>query len=351
MEAQVATELEPEIIEAVEPEVEVSEDDEMGAAFDRLTANVERDESGRFKSAKKDEPEAEEAEAEEVEAESAEPEVEAESTEPGDEAPNYLPRVVKEQWANIPKEAREAFAASQREMSERLTQAGRTEKALQPILSEIQRATQQFPELANKRPEEVARDVFELAHTRANLQRDPVGTILQVAQQMGKVQELAARFGQQAPQTAQVEAIRMRQEIADLKSRLERQPDDLRQMVSQEMSVAQHQRMINEFAAQQEHWAQVEPTLPQFISALQSLPNGPTSAEDTLRAAYDMALNALGLRAKEPAPVTVAATNPQKVANAVRAKSVNVASSAGKPKPMTEDEAMSAAYDKLMRSN
>lgn len=306
-------------------------------------AESDRDEKGRFK------PKAVEAEEPEEKPEAEEKPEKPEADDKADEPPSHVPQAVKQHWASIPAEAREAISAAQKDASVRLAQAGRNEQALRPILNEVQRAHKSFPELANMTPDQIARDVFEMANTRANLIKDPVGTLLKVAQQTGKIGELAARLGQK--DAGGVEKIKLEQRIAELEARAAKAADPIqfKEIVDNALSERETNGLIAKFASAHEHWEAVEPLLPAFVQAIQQ-EGSHTSAEDVLSAAYDMALTAKGLRAKVADPATAPAKpNPQRTEAAIRAKSVNVASSSGRPKPLSEREAMASAYDAAMR--
>jgi len=348
----------------------VSEEASMGDAYDRMMGELDstpedrsRDELGRFTAKETAEEVAEEVTeevVEEVEVEATNEQVQeqeqpAEETEEVAEvhAPNYVPGAVQEVWAEIPEGAREAIAKSHQEMSAKLSNMGRQQQALNPILSEIQRATQSFPELAQMTPEQVAKDVFELANTRANLRRDPVNTLLQVAQQTGSLQQLYQRLGLQ-PQDSNVETIQMQQEIAQLKQQLN-QPNNnvnVEAMVQEQIAARDTQQEVAAFAQDREHWAVVENDMPALIPAARHLLGEYASNADVLSAAYDMAIDAKGLRASpKPAPQAAPAkADPKRTKAAIKAKSVNVKSSQTKQTPMSERDQMGQAWDRMMAS-
>lgn len=324
-------------------DVEIDADDEFDQALDDApesddTDEAARDEKGRFKAKETEEPESAEPEAAEKEAETVE------------EPPSFIPRIIAEHWKDLPKDVRDTFAASQQEMMTRMTNVGRTEKALQPLLSEVQRAAQSFPELAKMTPDQIAKDVFELAHTRANLMRDPLNTILEVARQTNTLPQLAARFGGQ--NNGQLQTIQLQQEIAALKQQLQTQakPANIEAIVEQQIAQREINQVVSNFAKGKEHWQAVENDLPIFVQAVMQTQTAQGSPQDTLQAAYELALKARGLQAQAAVPETApTAPDPRRTEAAIRAKSVNVKSTVGAAKPMTEREAMAAAYDRLMR--
>jgi hypothetical protein len=369
-----------EVAEAPTPqEAPRTETDDMGDIYDRLmtedtgedagggTDERERDELGRFKAR-----EAAEGEQEAQAAAEAEPEAQegAQEAQEGDEtgeqkaepqaqsgtAPSYVPKGVREVWGDLPEGAQQAIASSHREMSGKLAQMGRQSAALQPIMGEIQRAVQTFPELANMKPEQVAQDAFALASTRASLMRDPVGTVMQLAEQQNFLPQLYQRMGLPQPELQNQRTVALEQENRQLKAELAQMqnPANVRQEVTAQMAEQRAIGEISDFAAKSEHWAEVEADLPAFIPAAQQLAGYGASEKDILSTAYEMAVDARGLRASpKPAlePKTPAQGDPKRTKAAIKAKSVNVKSNAGKQTPKTEREAMSDAYDRAMGSN
>ena len=345
----------PEVIETPE----VSDDDAMGDIYDQMTASEvttpDRDASGKFV-AKNAEQVVEAAVegvelTEEVNEATDEPET-VEVVKEESDAPSYLPQEVRDGWKDIPEASRNAFAKSQQEMSAKLADMGRRAQGFEPIAQAVTNAAQQFPELMNQTPDQIAKDVFELAHTRVNLRRDPVGTMMQIAQQMGVLDQLGAKFNGQAPQTdPQMENIRTQQELVQLKQQLQNanNPANIQGIVSQEIATRDTNREVTEFASGKEHWAAVEPALPQFIQAAQATSGEGASNTDILQSAYDMAINAYGLKATPTTPVKAVATpDPKRTEAVIRAKSANVTSRSSKAAPQSEMDALGSVYDRLM---
>lgn len=351
----------PEVEIADDASVEKSDDEKMSEIYQRMTAEEStderpRDENGRFVA--KDAGEGDQPpEADEPDGEKA-PDEEAKGD--GDDvAPSYLPKDVRDAWKDIPKAARDSFSKSQQEMSAKLTEMGRRAQGFEPISDVVIRAAREFPELSGQTPQQIAENVFELAHTQANLNRDPVGTLLQVAQKLGVMDEVALKFtgqtqngqAQNAPQDYRLQSIKMEQEIAELKQQLQqsKNQDNISEVVSQEISRRDTQREVSDFASGKEHWDAVEPALPQFIPAAQQIKGEGASNSDILSAAYDMAVNAYGLQATQPPPEKVGAKpDPRRTEAVIKAKSVNVSSTSTKTSPMSEDQAMSAVYRRMM---
>lgn len=351
-------------------DVVTAERNEIGAVYDRMMAEgVEdgdqteeqpRGPDGKFvaKDAPDDDTTAEEAEVE-ADAETAEePDEAAEEPNTQDEeqdkepveAPSYLPFELKQSWNDIPESARETIARTHQEFNDRLADQGRKLSAIEPIAEKVVEAAQVIPGLANMTPAQIANDVMGLAKVQADLMQNPVDTLLQVAAQYGAVEGLAAKLqGGEVPDQPNVvnEIRQLRMENEQLREQLN--PDRIREITEQTLTERDIQRQIEEFAASQEHFATVEPHLVNFIPVAQQILGAGASKADILARSYEMAVNALGLKAsaKDETPKA----DPERAKAAVKAKSVNVKSrSTGKSKPLTEREMMAQAYDRALAS-
>jgi hypothetical protein len=313
--------------------------DAMGALFDKLTAEGVEPEG-----------EAVEAEAPQEDTTAAEPE---KAPEPEPEAkpepvaaPTELPGPIKAQWATMTPEARDAVMSAHREMNNRLAETGRVAAAARPIYDTLVKAAQEMPALQNMRPDQIAADVFELAKTADALARDPVGTLLKVAEKHGAVEALRQKLGGQEATDRTPELV---QEIRSLKAQLAQvaDPTALEQRVMQTMTMRETERVVQEYASKADHWSAVEAVMPQYVQIAQNRLGVSASAKDVLDAAYDMAIHAdPELRAKVAVPV--AQPDPKRVEGQVRAKSVNVVSrDSGKPRPATQRQAYEDVWDRL----
>jgi hypothetical protein len=354
-----------ETVEAVAETPEVDEDSQLGDIYDKLNAEPlerERDETGRFVSKNQEEPAVEpepetaEAEAQESDVEEVAEEEPEESAVENTEAPSYLPQEIKAKWKDIPAEAQSSISKLVQDQNVKNANLGRQVAAFQPIAESVTRAAQQFPDL-NMTPQQLASEVVELAHTRANLQRDPLGTILMVAQQTGQLEALAAKLGgkqvsgyQGQPQQ-NIETIKTQQEIAQMRQQLQQanNPANVQEIVTQALADQALQNEVRSFGASREHWGSVEADIPVYIPAAQYNLGEGASNTDILDAAYNMAITAKGLKATTPNPTTQAAeSSPKRTKAAIKAKSVNVSSRTGTPKPISEMDALGSAYDRLM---
>ena len=306
---------------------------DYGAVYDKLTA---------------DEPvEAEPAPAEAVEAHAAEVAA-PEAT----DAPTDVPVALRKHWSAIPEDARDAVLTSQREMSRKLSDMGRQVQGISPIREALVTAVKENPALANMRPEDVATDVMELARYSAGFRAKPLETFIALAQKHNMVDSLRQAFGGN-PQAAQGTAD-LQQQIATLQQQLARaaDPEFIREQVS---AVTMQERVLSDvqsFAETQEHWGEVEDFLPKVIPLVRdAMPDSPQ--KDILARAYEIALQTYRPDLKAPAKAAVEAAaqpDPKRTQAAIQAKSVNVpAKVSGQPRDMTEEEMLSAVYDRAAK--
>lgn len=320
----------PEQVAATET---VEAEPDYGAAFDKAMAETPAE-------AAEPAPEADEA--------TAEVEVAQEAV----EAPTDVPVALRKHWSGLPEEARDAVLTSQREMSRKLSDMGRQVQGIAPIRDVLVEAAKANPAIMNMRPDELARDVMELAQYSAAFKSKPVETFMALAQKHGMTDALRQAFGGQ-PQEAQQTAS-LQNEIRTLKAQLAKaaDPEFIREQVS---AVTMQERVISDvqgFAAQQEHWSEVEGFMPKVIPLVRdAMPDA--SAKDVLARAYDLALQTYrpDLKAKAQAAVEAAVVpDPERAKAALQAKSVNVTGRAsGQARELTEEERYAAAYDRASR--
>ncbi len=340
---------------------EQSEDDAMGAIFDRLSAEgiQDRGEDGKFK-AKPGEG-GEEGQASLEGDEGAEVEQPGSTAEQFTSAPAHMPQAIKDQWANLTPEAQKAIATHQAEIDRKFGEYGRFMGENKPVIDRLATARQQMPELFDgMTPEQLAQGALELGAVQVNLNRDPVGTILQIAQTYGVLGGVAQALTGQQPTGDQQLVHGLQREIASLKGQLQSlgDPAAIDKHINATMAKKDAERIIGDFAKSKPHYAEVEASLPAFIDvALKTKPG--SSLPDVLEAAYDMAVNAIPevrekIRASEAeaaARATVAKSDPKRTEAARKAASINVKSNSnGRDKPRSEEEAMADAYDRAMNS-
>lgn len=319
------------MVEAAEPD--------YGAAFDAI---MDRD-----------------TEAAETPVETPEPEQAAEPTEepeaheapaPAPSVPSDVPLGVKEHWAEIPDAARDAIVTAHRDMAHKLGEQGRLVAGLNPIKSTLTEMVSEFPALSNMTPDQVISEMRQLATINQAFNDNPLKAVMGLIDQHGlRDQFVAAMQGQQAPQQSQYIA-QLQQEIASLKRAVD--PEVMRQNVMGWQSEAQMVSQVEQFAANHgDDWAKVEPHLPAAIQAVQSFLGEGAAPEAVLSQAYELAASQLGI-AKAPtkdAAIEAAPTPDPERANAAKAaKSVNVSGSRqGKPRELTEEEALARKFDEI----
>jgi hypothetical protein len=327
---------------------EMSEEDALSAAYDKasgLTADPEPEEDP--------EPEAEDdddgAEAEDGEEAEAEPEPEKV------EAPNGLPREVREKWAEIPEDARAAIERSHRELSAKLTDQGRQIQGLSPIRDGLMEAMKLHPEVANMRPEQVAQEVSSLVRFNAAFKADPVGTFAERINVLGLREQVMQALGVEAPEGgADQHFSAMQREIAALKQQVAQASDpariqnEFRQMTAIDRANAE----VMEFASTAPRWGDIEAIIPEFIGVARQFLGEGASGKDVLAKAYEIADYATKPAATAAGVATQAAPqpDPKRVQQAIKAKSVNVKSQpTGNGRQLTEAQALEAAYDRASR--
>lgn len=330
-----------------------SEDDAMLETFNRLTKDTStaRGEDGKFTAANGDQASLEGEEGAEV--------VDAGSTaEQTTSAPAHMPQSIKDQWASLTPAAQKAITDHQADIDRKFGEVGRQLGMVKPIADRLSTAQQTMPELfADMSPEQLAQGALELGAVQVRLNRAPLETIIQIAQHYGVLDGLSQRLSGQQPTGDQQLVYGLQQEIASLKGQLTRvsDPASIDQHLDARMAKRDAEKIIEDFAKSKEHYADIEASLPMFIDIAQKGAAPGTPLASLLDAAYDMAVNAIPavrekIRASEAA-ATVAKTDPKRTEAARRAASINVKStSTGKERPMTEEDAMRAAYERATAS-
>ena len=134
-----------------------SELDEMGALFDKLTADGITEEETPIAKEEPTDGLQQEEKAEGLTEENAEPAPEPEKpAEPAPEAPTDLPPALRAKWANMPEEARDAVLSSHRDLARRLADQGRVVQASKPVFDVLVQAAKEIPTLADMTPQQIA---------------------------------------------------------------------------------------------------------------------------------------------------------------------------------------------------
>lgn len=281
-------------------------------------------------------------------------EKEPDATEKKTEAPSELPAAIKKNWDAIPEEARNAFLESQREANRKLGEQGRLMQGISPIRDALADAVKELPALNDMRPQDVAREVMQLAKISNDFSTRPTETILGLIKQHGLEQAISQHFsGQGVTQDAQSFAA-MQQELNRVNKQLARVSDP-EYMSSQFDAFSTQQRAqstVQEFAASQPDWADVEPYMPQAIHFVKASTADQLSERDTLERAYNLALGQIkpdAIKAESEAAARKAApvVDPERSRKAQHAKSANIPDRGkSKAKPLTERELMEQIWNK-----
>jgi hypothetical protein len=325
------------------PAPDTSETDAMAAIYDRLAESAPAEPA-----AEAPEPATEAAEAP-AEAEAAEPAPEPQEAAP--EAPTGLPQGIRAKWADLPEPARDELTRWHDSLNRRMAEQGRVVQAAKPVFDVLVKAAQEIPTLADMTPDQIARDVFSMAQLQSQFAQKPVQTLIGIAQQHGALDALRQALAGASPDKTAQENIALAQELRQLRAQLQKvaDPNAIDERVTQTITMRETQRMVEDYARSKDHWGDVESVIPQMIPLAKQRLGSSASAQDVLDAAYDMAIHAIpDLRAKVAAAAQApAAADPARTAAQVKAKSVNVRSTAsGQPKPASEREALERVWDK-----
>lgn len=327
-------------IETVTDEApQANEPDDLSALYDKLNAPDEAETP--------DEPSAEVA----AESKPAD-EPESEPEEPKAEIPSDIPRQFKEHWEKLTPEVRTAIEDHSRETNRKLGEQGRMMQGISPIRDALVEATRSFPQMADMKPADVAKEVFNLAKVSADFQTKPLETMMGLVRQHGLEKQLAQVLQGQPVQ--QDNTNQMLQHIRKLESKLSEatNPEYLRSQMESFTSERNIMSEVENFANTAEHWDKVEDYLPQFVALERQMqPNG--SEKDILKAAYESAVSRF-VPTEQKAPDEAAEqaarySDPEKTKAVLKAKSVNVTGKPGKPRPLTEDELLSQTFDRAQR--
>lgn len=326
--------------------------DEMRAAFNAAHSEGDspvaegqgRDESGRFVAAGDHEP---------TKGEGPDGNQEAEQGEPAaiSDAPAHLPQALKAEWQNMPETARNEVSRLTQDWDRKFGELGAQLQQVRPVSDRLNTVLEQNPELfQGMTPEDMAQSAAELAAVQARLNTNPLDTVLEIAQHYGVLQPLASKLSGKEIEAGQGDSQALRQQIQTLEKRLQMvSPEHIEQQVSQMLEQRQTDQVVENFSTEKEFFGDVEHVLPEFIKVVQSI-NPNASPADVLESAYSMATQAIPevrekAQAAEAAKATEAQAKPKLVADAKRAKSINVKPTAGTGKTdLSEDEELRLAY-------
>lgn len=343
------------------PEV-FNEDAALEATFDRLVTNngSDRGEGGKFKSPN---PETEGGQGGDSPSKDGDGAAGADNPPVvGTAAPAHLPQAIKAEWDKMPETARTAIAAHQAEMDRKFGEQGKLLGQVKPLADKLTEAVTKFPDFKGMTPDQIAQGAIELGAVQVALGKNPVGTIIEIAQHYKCLPQLVQAIGGKGEAGDPNNTITsLQQEVSGLKAQLQKvsNPDTLRETVSttlaEQMKQKEAETAFLDWSKDQEFYAEVEADLAYFVGKVIESKGRERPAKEILTEAYDMAINANpDVRAKvrvAEAKATAANADPKRTEAAKKAASINVPSNgSGKERQMTEDELLAASYDRKMAS-
>lgn len=323
---------------------------DLGALYDKMTAQG-------IEEAEPAEP-APQPEPEQVAAEEAPPAEAEAAPEPAPEpveVPTGLPADLRSHWAKVPAEAREAILKDRDGLQRKLSDMGRQVQGIAPVREALVEAVQRFPALSNMKPQDAAREIFQLAEISQQFAEKPVETMLGLVRKHGLEKAMAQALGGQPVTQDATQVNTLRTEIQRLQRQLAQvsDPEYLAEKVTQITTQRDVLNSVQKFAAEAEHWEAVEEHIPLYIPAVKAKLGNGASEKDILAAAYERAIQDFVPEAKAPKPAAVeapAVPDPERVKAALNAKSVNVSGrSTGTRRVLTEAEELSMAYDRAAK--
>jgi hypothetical protein len=253
-------------------------------------------------------------------------------------------------WEGASEQQRERLGKWSQGLHERMSQQGRQLASYREVQSIMDDMRQTYADKFNGPDAMTPQAALQFLYSvQKDMDRNPVPTLLEIAQRYNALPELAQALG-----AGGNHAVDLQNTIRQLEARIASlaSPARINDEISRAMTVRETEAGLNRFSSEKPFYADVEPVLPQFIEiAREQAPQaGPM---DLLQAAYDMAVNAIpAVRQKaQDAAAKAAPVKPdvQRTAAAKKAASINVTSaSTGKSRPMTEEETMGAAWDRAM---
>lgn len=266
-------------------------------------------------------------------------------------------------WAKIPPESQEVIAASQKKIHQTLSDQGRYIAAFRPVGDVFSEFKEYFGgDRGNYKPEDAVRTLFTI---QRDMDDDPIATLLKIADTYEVRDKLAEAFGAQATaggehataqQPDQTRALLA--EINELKRTISglSDPSKIDQRISQkideERTLASVSDLISRTSKDMPLYDDVESELPEYITKAWAKLGESASQDAVLKYAYDMAVHAdPDLRKKAAALTSAAQTDPKLLENARKANATNIRStSTGKAREMTEEELLGAIFDKHKRA-
>lgn len=261
---------------------------------------------------------------------------------------NRLLNSLDAEWATLSPEVQQKLTERSNELHTKLSDMGKQVSTFAPL----KEAASEFAEYFNGnlrgsdgQPITPADGIRYLANIQRAMDKQPLETLLSIADTYGLREQLAKQFGGQVQEVPQDQKILL-DEIAGLKRTIQglRDPANVEQVIERR----ELQSDISRFAASKPLYAQIEPDLPFFITKAKTQLGEGATRTAILEKAYDLAIQAdPALRAQSEAAKTAAKTDAAKADAARRATGVNVTStSSGKAREPSLDDELAAVWEK-----
>jgi hypothetical protein len=330
---------------ADEPAANTGDEDTAAfdAAWDRITG-PERDDAGRF--AGKQDGDEDGAPARGV-PDGAEGHEEGQQAPADQEAPKVsLPANMTPDMADIfdgmaPEKSAKLTAWADK-MHRQMSDQGRQIASYKPISDVISRNPEFF---AHDQAIPPAEAFSRLLNAQRRLEADPIGGLRWLAENYGVTDQV---FGGNAMSN---EAAQLRQTITELRSHIEQlgNPAAIRNEVHSVLQAKTAEDAVSRFIDSKPLYADVEAVMPDFVVTAKRMLGENAQPMAILEKAYDMAVHAMPETRSKLAASSKAAVEADKRGEAAKkATSVNVKGSPGQRGPMTEDQSMEDAWNRLM---
>ncbi len=321
----------------------------MGDVFDKL--NPARADSGQFQSTKEPEAEPVEAAPEPVSQEPA-PET-IEPAKPAIDPPTSWTSEVKAKWAELPPDLQEYIAKREGESHKRITELGETAKHTE----RLQGLFQQYKAISNH--DDPLAEFQNLLYTKSQLLRDPVGSLKQIASDLGVDLGQFATSPTSEPESPAVQVLH--QKIAQLERQLGETNHTIKSREQREAEAQQASldTLVNDFSQGKDYWPDIEKDVVAQIVAIRSV-DQTKDAKTVLQEAHDRAVklndavvSKLSEAKRKADAATKATEDKRKADEAKRLASLNVKSNTGKsPVASRKDmfDEMAEIYDRAQRA-
>jgi len=264
---------------------------------------------------------------------------------------NRLLNSLDAEWSTLSPELQQKLTERSNELHSRMTDMGQQISRFKPL----QEAAGEFAEYfngnltINGQSISPADGVRYLANIQRAMDRDPLPTLLSIADTYNLREELAKMFGGQVQAVPAEQQVLLR-EIAELKQTIAgmQSPAKIEQVLEQRET----DKEISRFASEKPLWNHVVSDLPFFIHKAKAQLGEGAGRLAVLDKAYTMAVEAdPALRAQTQAAPRAAADDARKAEAAKRASSVNVTStSSGKAREPSLDDELSAIWEKSRKA-